>query len=68
MLTDITIVAFIIPEEFRDQFVKDILFDILYNILDCILDDIIKLDLRLTVFYDYIAELLEFYKVSEEDI
>ncbi len=67
-MTDTIITAFIISEEFRDQLIKNILFDILYNILDCILNDITELDLRLAVFYNYIAELLELCKISEENI
>jgi len=67
-LTDIIITVFIILEELRDQLIKNTSFDILYNILDCILNDIIELDLRLTVFRNYITELSEFYKVLEKDI
>ncbi len=67
-MTDIIITVFIILEELRDQLIKNTSFDILYNILDCILNDIIELDLRLTVFRNYITELSEFYKVLEKDI
>ncbi len=55
-------------EKSRDQFAKDTLFNILYNILDYILNNIVKLDLWLTIFYNYIVELSEFYKVSKEYI
>ncbi len=55
-------------EELRDQFAKDTPFDVFYGILDYILNDIVELDSRLAVFYNYIAELLELCKVSEEDI
>ncbi len=55
-------------KELRNQFAKDILSDILCSILDYTLNDIVELDLRLAVFYDYIVELLEFRKVSKEDI
>ena len=68
ILTDIIIVISIILEELRDQFVKDILFNVFYDILDYILNDIVELDLRLTIFCDYIVELLELCKVLEEDI
>ncbi len=67
-MTDVTIAVSIISKKFWNQFVKDISFDILYGILDYILNDTTELDLRLTVFYDYITELLEFYKVLKEDI
>ncbi len=57
ILTDIIITIFIISEEFRDQFAKNILSDVFYNILNYILNDIAELDLRLIIFYNYIAEL-----------
>ena len=44
------------------------MFNIFYNILNYILNDIVELDLRLTVFYNYIAELLELHKISKKDI
>ncbi len=68
MLINIIIVVFIILKELWDQLTKDILSDVFYNILDYILNDIVELDLWLAIFYDYIAELLEFYKVSKKDI
>ena len=58
----------IILEESRDQFIKDIPSDIFYNILNYTLNDTVELNLQLVAFYDYITELLEFYKVLKEDI
>jgi len=60
MLTDTIITTLYIPEESRDQFVKNISFNVFYSILNYTLNDIIELDLRLIVFYNYIAELLRF--------
>ncbi len=68
ILINTVITTFIIPKEPRNQLAKDILSDIFYNILDYILDNIIELDLQLAAFYNYIVKLLEFRKVSKEDI
>ncbi len=67
-MINIVITISIILKELQDQFIKDILSDIFYNILDYILNDIIELDSRLAVFYDYIVELLKLRKVLKKDI
>ncbi len=67
-MTDTIIIASIISEELWNQLAKNISFDVFYNILNYTLNDIIELNPRLTVFCNYIAELLELYKVSKKDI
>ncbi len=68
MLTNTIITTSIISEKPRDQLAKDIPSDVFYNILDYILDNIVELDFRLTIFYNYIAELLKLRKILKEDI
>ncbi len=68
ILINVIIAVFIILEKLPDQLVKNIPSDVFYNILDYILNNIVKLNLRLTVFYNDIAEFPEFYKVLKEDI
>ena len=67
-MINIVITISIILKELQDQFIKDILSDIFYNILDYILNDIIELNLRLTIFYNYIIELPELCKILKKDI